>query len=118
MTILLVGDKPSRYNKNPNIAFIGARCESRLNEWIEILGNPKVIAVNRVSRDFKPLVNVAKNNNYPIVALGDAASKALGETYHFKLPHPSGRNRKLNKKQYIVDVLNSCKDFLQKSLKV
>ncbi len=49
-----------------------------------------------------------------IICLGEVASKALMsiDIDHFKLPHPSPRNRVLNNKKYIADELNSCKQYL------
>jgi hypothetical protein len=51
-----------------------------------------------------------------VIALGGEASKRLNElgVKHFKLPHPSGLNRKLNDKQEISRLLYRCKKFIYK----
>jgi hypothetical protein len=48
------------------------------------------------------------------VALGESASAWLGSIKHFKLPHPSSLNRKLNDKQEISRLLYRCKKFIYK----
>lgn len=111
--VLFVGDKPSRLNTDPNVAFKGARCESRLLEWLTILNIPYIL-VNRTDSDFYLMANLFYAVNCPIVTLGNNASKALGKASHFKLPHPSGRNRQINDKAFILAKLEECKKYLEK----
>lgn len=114
--ILFVGDKPSRFNTDPNVAFKGARCETRLLIWLTRL-NPDdgpYVLLNRTDDDFNELIALALANQDPIVAIGKAASIALQGIPHFKLPHPSGRNRQINDKAFITIKLEECKIFLQK----
>jgi hypothetical protein len=49
-----------------------------------------------------------------IIALGEVASKSLNKVgvSHFKLPHPSPLNRKLNDKVFIQNILKECKKYL------
>ena len=49
------------------------------------------------------------------VALGNEASAALTalKVPHFKLPHPSGLNRKLNDKAYVDRVLRDCATYIR-----
>lgn len=139
--ILFVGDKPSPKMKPGARAFEGSACEDRLNTWIMYLLDitPLEMALEtRVSweysnsvliRDIKDsyyVVNVSdiifslvasRHNQYldAVVALGDVASKALEKegTPHFKLPHPSGRNRQINDKEFIAKKLEECKNWLR-----
>lgn len=49
-----------------------------------------------------------------VLALGGTAStvlKRLGVD-HFRLPHPSPRNRLLNSKEYEMHVLRECKEYI------
>lgn len=50
-----------------------------------------------------------------VVALGSTASDALRRigVDHFRLPHPSPRNRKLNDPSYVEELLNECRKFLE-----
>ena len=47
------------------------------------------------------------------IALGNKASEKLYDIPHFKLPHPSGRNRKINNRQYIDEQLRLCAEWLK-----
>lgn len=113
--IIFLGDKPSpRMKENAN-PFEGATCRKRLYTWIETVmkGNKSEIQIkNQVDHDyFTMYMWYIKGNT--IIALGNNASKALKDTPHFKLPHPSGRNRKLNDTNYIVSELNKCRNYLK-----
>lgn len=115
MQVLIVGDKPSRFNKSPNVPFIGARCEKRLRSWLDYLGLKweDCRFVNQSERAWCALhIQVSKDWHIPIIALGNNASKALTGTNHFKLGHPSGLNRKLNSKEYEKKMLDKCKEWL------
>lgn len=50
-----------------------------------------------------------------VLALGNFVSSVLNkiEVNHFKLPHPSPRNRLLNDKDYERSVLLACKQYLE-----
>ncbi len=111
--ILIVGDKPSK-RTHPNIPFKGAACEKRLYTWIKTITDKTPRFINRVSPFFETAVYMALHAGMPIVALGTAASNALkrDKIPHFKLPHPSGRNRLLNNKDYINMVLLECRSWL------
>ena len=48
------------------------------------------------------------------VALGNNATNFLKKfnVSHFKLPHPSGRNRQVNNEEFIQERLKACKEWL------
>lgn len=110
--ILFVGDRPSK-RTDPNVPFKGAACEKRLTEWIEYIGAHPYYIINSHMDDSKDLIRLWQTLGFPIVALGNNASKALGNIYHFKLPHPSGRNRQINNKEFINKKLEECKNWLK-----
>ena len=114
MKVLIVGDEPSKQT-DPKVTFKGAACEKRLMQWIKDLGITEYELINRTHPDFDLIrFRYRWGWNMPIIALGNNASKALGPYYdHFKLPHPSGRNRKINNKQYLVSILNECRLYLR-----
>ncbi len=112
--ILIVGDGPSRLNKSKQVAFVGARSEKRLLEWLKYLSINDYRVINSHT---KKLQKEIKNHAGPIIALGTKAySRCL--KYHdlsvvFKLPHPSGLNRQVNDKSYIEHQLKTCKAWLE-----
>lgn len=112
--IIFVGDRPSK-RTSPTTAFLGAACEPRLKSWIKELEADDYKLINRVDPSFDNLVMYASGLGVPFVALGNAASKALAEMQvnHFKLPHPSARNRQINNKALIAEKLHQCKLWLK-----
>ena len=116
MKVLFIGDTPSRLNTDPNIAFIGSRSWPRLQDWIYRLGlnEEQFLIVNRTHKDFERWVKDSVNLSYKIVALGNEASKALGDVNHYKLPHPSPKNLLTNDEELITMRLDECKLFLEK----
>lgn len=113
--VLFVGDKPSKTMKFGASAFEGARCEKRLKQWVEFLLNRRhgYALINQSTDDFAELKLEGLVNWDKIIALGNVASKALGNVPHFKLPHPSGSNRQNNDKQFIQRKLKECKCYIQ-----
>jgi len=117
LKILLVGDKPSSKNKDPNVAFVGTKSFTTIQQWLKAMGleNSKIVMINRVDPRFHILVIQATLDHYKIIALGTEAKKALehlGVANFFCLPHPSGRNRKLNNKKFVAELLQQCKRWI------
>ncbi len=112
--IVFVGDEPSKTNVDPDIAFVGAKCFDRLVDWIAILKPDYYICLNSNTDNDTFKIGRLAESNFKIVALGDKASKRLSDydVEHFKLPHPSGLNRKLNDKTYVEAQLWACKQWL------
>lgn len=112
--VLFVGDKPSRYNTNPKVAFKGARCEKRLLEWLTRMYIEDYKLINRVDDNAHKIIADFVWHNRPIVALGKNASHELkcNGVSHYALPHPSGLNRQLNNKDYIDTELLKCGKYI------
>lgn len=112
--VLFVGDKPSKHNTDPDVAFEGTRSMTTLLTWIEFLGLSlgEYRIINRNHPSFETTVSLF--NDCAIIALGEEASKALNaiEEPHFKLPHPSGLNRKLNDHYYVQSILRECRFYI------
>lgn len=119
--ILFVGDRPSPRMKPGAKPFEGAACEKRLMEWLEVLSNGFTNSAfddfRIVNRFDRPKRIFAKwwTGEAIVVALGNNASRTLNKycIVHFKLPHPSGRNRQINDKAFIEQKLKECKEWLQ-----
>lgn len=109
--ILFIGDKPSKCT-DPNVPFSGARCEARLMDWIKtITGDEEYAIYNRLDINW---TNFDKDYDYKVIVLGNNASNTLLKhgVEHFKLPHPSGRNRQTNHLDFINYKLRDCKKYL------
>lgn len=117
--ILFVGDKPS-IKTDPNVPFKGASCEKRLNSWVNQLndyyGCDEHEIINQISSMFVIKAYFYFERGGPIIALGNNASKALDklDIPHFKLPHPSGRNRQINDKEFIKVKLEECRQYIKR----
>ena len=116
--IYFIGDKPSKCNINPEVAFVGTRSYKTLLEWIHRMN----LSINSIwlfnADDFIRKVNVEEiitiNEHDQIVALGREASNALDKAIlpHLRIPHPSGLNRKLNDPREVNRFLKECKDYV------
>jgi hypothetical protein len=129
--ILFVASNPSKLNTDPTIAMVGSKSEKTFNSWAEYLSNHTrdfvvINASNKVLKDgevlkvedidFEKLIRWTHDKYITkIVALGNVASKALSYVgaEHYKLPHPSPRNRFLNNTEQVEAVLENCKQWLE-----
>lgn len=61
------------------------------------------------------LLKEVTKHHRKIVALGGFASKVLDKlgVEHFKLPHPSPRNRLLNDKEFERSELERCREYIE-----
>lgn len=126
MTVWFVGSNPSTKNDCPLVPFVGTKSFDVLKMWINELGvdgRAFINASNQIAIDGKFKVtgddldrlNSMLKDQPSIVALGMTASQTLKmlDIKHFKLPHPSGRNRKLNDPTFIVGELAKCRAYLE-----
>lgn len=118
--LLLVGDKPSKKNTNPRVAFVGTQSFKTIQKWLNVILDEKatISTVNRVDPEFSVVLIRASMKGFKILAFGEEAAQALlnaGVVNFFKLPHPSGRNRKLNNKVYVDEMLLKCKAWIEEN---
>ena len=130
MKVLFVGSNPSTKNLDPNIPFEGTKSSKVLEVWIKFLELADYDVVNildKVTKNNRPLTKreikssllefkekISSVEYDRIIALGNSASVALKmlKLSHYKLPHPSSRNRQLNSKEFVDNSLNECKVYL------
>lgn len=129
MKVLVVGQNPSRYNLDPKIAFKGTKSFDTIQEWMEQMsvssdGYILVNAFIRINQKYnKREIELAAFrldkytkmfNPEKVIALGKMASKALKKAGidHFELPHPSGRNRKLNDVEWLQEQLFEAREYI------
>lgn len=122
--IIFVGDEPSAKNIDPNVPFVGTQSYKRLLGWIwemdinisdVTLLNQNKLDINYVNGDvYYDRTFIDNECNITFIALGKKAAEKLDGSYvrFFDLPHPSGRNRKLNDKKYVKQILKQCKEWL------
>lgn len=115
MKVLVVGLNPSKLGgKSPSI--------NTLNKWMDQLGLRTCSFINLYEKDICPeqcqidLIRkmVTVNQYDAVICLGGIVSKQLylNDIDHFRLPHPSPRNRQLNNKKYVYNELLACKNYL------
>jgi len=123
MRILLVGQNPKEIIQVEH-PFYESRSIKTLGKWVVRLHlgwNDNVFYTNASNKlgkitlkDANPYLSCYSLTSDKIIALGNYASRALKKLNvdHFKLPHPSGLNRKLNDKKWVDEQLALCKDWL------
>lgn len=117
--IIVVGDKPGKKNVDPNIPFVGTQSYKTLLGWIwEMdIDISQVYLCNKDSEDLSFWYDQYRKKDRCVrfICLGEASDKKLsrdGIEIRFKLPHPSGLNRKLNDKEWLAEQLKLCKEWL------
>lgn len=118
-SVIVVGLNPARERN------LKKNTLTRLTEWLDFLELPMVTFTNLspdVDWDFD-LKKVDASflsqqlKTYPkVLALGGKVSDYLAKylhTEHFKLPHPSYRNRLLNDREFERRILIECKNYLK-----
>lgn len=113
--VLFVADCPSSKNIDPNIPFIGTKSHEKFSGWTEQMGMNEFLVMNSHTPVLLHFVKLRYYEGYKLIALGNNASSRLKgmSIPHFKLPHPSPRNRQLNSKEFINKKLEECKQYLK-----
>lgn len=127
MKVLLVGQNP-KVLANLTNPFQDTPSGRRLDKWLDYLHSKipglRFDIVNATDRfDVKPALyyqeDIEAIEDYArdfdrVIALGNYAAGLLkrAKIKHFKLPHPSGLNRRLNARGYEKGQLDSCIAYL------
>lgn len=116
--VLVIGMNPSSVEgvkKNSTL--------HRLNNWMDNIGITHYSFMNVIEKaadkvyhgDVDPSrLRCASLGYNKVIALGGFASESLDKARinHFKMPHPSPRNRLLNDKKYEKDMVKQMKHYL------
>ncbi len=119
MKVVVVGSNPSHSPGGPTL--------KNLNKWLIQMNAPIISFCNVAefhTENNRPLkrseYNLESLSEYvvggdKVIALGNTASNALKllKVEHFKLPHPSPRNRQLNDLQFVNCKLEECRIYLE-----
>ena len=127
--VLFVGSNPSNAS-TCDIAFHSSTKSSQiLTGWTSHIKSRTFMHVNvsnNKTKDNRPLKQSEIDENIDrllrlissiqpcyVVALGQTAAKALRKINqpHYEMPHPSGRNRKLNDKRYVEEKIKGLVEF-------
>ena len=128
MTILFIGQSPSKKNFDANIAFHGTQSFKTLLNWIDKAGleyfDCKFINAATAVDSKEPTeadlgllqATILKQPwDTKIVAVGKVAAwslRKIGITDFLELPHPSGLNRQLNDKEYVEKKIGELRDYV------
>ena len=126
--IMFVGLAPSSKNEDPRVPFKGTKSGERLKRWINTCGVRSYALYNlflevlprgpllkeELQRAGSKLRDKAQYAD-GVVALGQEASRALklAGIGHYRMPHPSGRNRLFNNKAYEPMVVAKLKTWVE-----
>ena len=115
--IYFIGDKPSKCNVDPRIAFVGTNSYRTLLLWIHAMNlsiNDTMLFNSDMFVKQLKRKKLIINEEDQIVALGKEASIILDEEIipHFRIPHPSGLNRSLNDPKLVNKFLKECKAYV------
>jgi len=114
--ILVVGINPANKSKSQTL--------KKLNRWMDTLNVDHYSFMNCIPTkgsysfdqvDYSLIQQYLMGNEYyKVIALGGFSSSVLSKikVKHFKLPHPSPRNRKLNDKSFEIKILEECKKYI------
>jgi hypothetical protein len=117
--VIVVGLNPGN---NPKAFYYKNHTIDRLNKWVDLLGVKYYSFMN--CTDIRGEVKLKDVDfNYvqssvlcynKVIALGGFSSAVLDRINitHFRLPHPSPRNRVLNDKVELIRILDECKRYI------
>ena len=115
MRAIFVGDEPSRLNDSPDIPFVGSKSHPKLMEWLDRLGAKNALLFNSHTEELIQEIANCYRVGWIVIALGNKASERLNKKgiEHFKLPHPSPRNRILNTPKKVDLLLKQCSNYIK-----
>jgi uracil-DNA glycosylase len=126
LMLLIVGHSPSK--QDPDGVLDNCQSGRRLNEWLEAIGASRFYEIEKVnaftleeaqnlpsSRKAARRLRKRIKTADAVIALGKGASTvvSLVRGDYISLPHPSGLNRQLNDKTFVLQKLWDAKEELE-----
>ena len=119
LSVLIIGQNPGN---NPKAFHYKNHTIDRLNQWVDLIGIRYFSFINCADIrgeiklkdvDFSYVQSSVLGYN-KVIALGGFPSLVLSRINikHFRLPHPSPRNRVLNDKVKLKRILDECKRYI------
>ena len=118
--VIVVGINPS--NRHTKAKLYKNSTFDRLQRWMDVVGVNQFSFINCIGirGDYNDMeidystLKTCINKSYKVLALGDIPSKALMRLNidHFRLPHPSPRNRQLNDKEFEALIIEECRAYI------
>lgn len=125
--VYFVADKPSKDNVSQTVPLVGTQSYKTLLVWIGEM-NIDISRVRMYNQSDAPFSNALTRASLNraidlrqicMIALGQKAAtylKKAGIENYLMLPHPSGRNRLLNNRDFVDNMLTNCKHFVYKGI--
>lgn len=121
--VYFIADKPAKDNVSQEVPLVGTASYRTLLEWIGMM-DVDITRVRLYNQSDAPFSNVmaltslnraCELRQIAVIALGQKAAtylKKTGVKNYFLLFHPSGRNRLLNRQDYVTLRLAQCKKYI------
>lgn len=125
--VYIIADKPVKENISQDVPLVGTDSYRKLLEWLGLM-DIDITRVRLYNQSDKPfdttmgrvtLNQAIELNQIRVIALGQKAASYLmkaGVKQHFLLPHPSGKNRLLNDKEFVKLKLAACRNYIYKGV--
>jgi hypothetical protein len=121
--IYFIADQPTEDNLSAMVPLVGTESYKTLLKWIGEMNIDitRVRMYNQCDGPFDDVLSRTSLNTaveagqIKVIALGQKAARYLanvGVNEFFLLPHPSGRNRLLNDKTYVIAKLGACRQYI------
>lgn len=133
MKILFVGSNPSSSAATQNAFCVSTKSGRILLNWLSMLSlsndylfyfcnvsdkstpSNRPLSIKEIKDNLQELSKkIEQIKPDKIIALGVVSSKALTllQLPHYKMPHPSGLNRKLNNKSFLKNKIDELKSYI------
>lgn len=125
--VYVVADKPTKSNLSEKVPLVGTKSYKTFLSWLADMDIDitRVRMYNQCDNPFPgfsadSLNRAIEADHTKVIALGNNAMNYLlkvGVEEFFLLPHPSGRNLKLNDPKFVKATLSQCRRYIYEGVK-